>query len=481
MQRPSLREIFFRSAGSAERKVCVALWLKFMSHNIRLFGTDGIRGEANRYPMDGITAFTVGQALVHLLKKESRRCRVIVGRDTRVSGPMLESALAAGITSMGGDPTLAGILPTPAIAYLARSLGSDAGIVISASHNPYQDNGIKIFSGEGFKLTDEQEKVMEKLILGGKLSANVPPVGKLGQPHPFDDAEGRYVEFLERSLPSSFSLKGTRIVIDTANGATYRVAPQTFSHFGAQVDVIHDQPDGLNINDRCGSQHTLDLQNRVVQGKADLGLAFDGDGDRLIAVDEKGRRLTGDQILVICARSLKDQGKLRHDLLVSTVMSNLGLTVACKKYGFSHHTSKVGDRYVLEEMLRLGAAIGGEESGHLIFLDHHTTGDGIMAALQLLAAMMREGKPLSELASLMEIYPQKLINVSVSSKPEITSVPSLAKIIKQVESELGDRGRVLVRYSGTENVCRVMVEGPSEDLAQKFCEQIADAVRSTLG
>jgi phosphoglucosamine mutase len=447
----------------------------------KLFGTDGIRGEANRYPMDGIMAFSLGQAVVHLLRKESERCRVIVGRDTRISGPMLESALVAGITSMGGDPYLAGILPTPAIAYLAKSLGSDAGIVISASHNPYQDNGIKIFSGEGFKLTDEQEKLMEMLILVGKLSAMVPPARELGQPHSFEDAEGHYVEFLKSSLPSSFSLKGTRIVIDTANGATYRVAPQAFSHFGAQVEVIHNEPDGLNINERCGSQHTLDLQNRVVEKSADIGLAFDGDGDRLITVDEKGRRLTGDQILVICAKALKDQGKLRHDLLVSTVMSNLGLTVACKKYGFNHHTTKVGDRYVLEDMLRLGAAIGGEESGHLLFLERHTTGDGIMAALQLLAAMRREGKPLSELASLMEIYPQKLMNVSVLSKPEITSIPSLAKIIKQVESELGDRGRVLVRYSGTENLCRVMVEGPSEDLAEKYCQQIADAVRSTLG
>jgi phosphoglucosamine mutase len=446
-----------------------------------LFGTDGIRGEANRPPMDAIMALSVGQAVVHLLKKESNRCRVIIGRDTRISGPMLENALVAGITSMGGDPYLAGILPTPAIAYLAKSLGFDAGVVISASHNPYQDNGIKIFSGEGFKLTDEQEKGLEMLIRVGKVSEMVPPARELGQPHPLEDAEERYLDFLKTSFPSSFSLKGTRIIIDTANGATYRVAPEAFSRFGAQVEVIHNEPDGLNINDRCGSQHTVDLQNRVVEKSADLGLAFDGDGDRLIAVDEKGRRLTGDQILVICAKSLKDRGKLRHDLLVSTVMSNLGLTVACKKYGFNRIATKVGDRHVLEDMLRLGAAIGGEESGHLIFLDRHTTGDGIMAAMQLLAVMIREGKPLSELASLMEIYPQKLINVSVQSKPDITSIPSLARIIKKVESELGDRGRVLVRYSGTEDLCRVMVEGPSEDLTDKYCRQIADAIRNALG
>jgi phosphoglucosamine mutase len=426
-------------------------------------------------------AFSVGQALAHLLRSKSRRPQVVIGRDTRISGPMLESALAAGIASMGGDPCFAGVLPTPGIAYYCRSILSDAGIVVSASHNPYSDNGIKIFSGQGFKLNDHQEEVMETLILGGELPQRVPPSHELGKPHRADDAEERYVEFITKSFPSRISLQGMKIVIDTANGAAYRVAPRAFEQLGATPTVIHNQPDGLNINDHCGSQHTEDLQKRVVEQGADLGLAFDGDGDRLIAVDEKGRRLTGDQILVICAKVLKKEGRLKNDLLVTTIMSNLGLSVACKRYGFIHHASKVGDRFVLEEMKRLGAVLGGEESGHLIFLDHHTTGDGLLASTQLIAAMMKEGKPLSELSSLMDIYPQKLINVRVRSKPEISSLALVTEAIRQVEEELGDEGRVLVRYSGTENLCRVMVEGPTEDLTEKYCRQIAEAVRSALG
>jgi phosphoglucosamine mutase len=394
---------------------------------------------------------------------------------------MLEGALVAGITSMGGDPYLVGVMPTPGIAYLTRSLQADAGIVISASHNPYRDNGIKIFSGEGFKLTDEQEEITEDLILAGDLPAKAPPAREIGRPRQVEDAEALYAGFLKASLPSSPSLGGMKIVMDTANGATYRVAPEVFGQLGASVDSIHNRPDGLNINDRCGSQHTQDLQDRVLKNEADLGLAFDGDGDRLIAVDEKGRRLTGDQILVICAKTLMDQGRLKNHLLVSTVMSNLGLTIACKKYGLKHHASKVGDRHVLEDMRRLGAVIGGEESGHIIFLDHHTTGDGILAAMQLIAAMIRERKPLSELATLMDIYPQRLINVSVKNKTEISSLPSVMEIIRRVEEELGEQGRVLVRYSGTENVCRVMVEGPTESLTEKYCKQIADALRDALG
>jgi phosphoglucosamine mutase len=431
--------------------------------------------------MDALMAISVGQAVVHVLKRPSHRTRVLIARDTRISGPMLESAIVSGIASMGGDPHTAGILPTPAVAHLTKSLSFDAGIVISASHNPYQDNGIKIFSSQGFKLTDEQEEVMEALILRGNLSSMVPPARELGRPAAVEDGEERYVDFIVRSLPPSFSLKGTKVVIDTANGATHRVGPQAFSRLGASVEVIHDHPDGLNINDRCGSQHTEDLQERVLEKGAHLGLAFDGDGDRLIAVDEKGRRLTGDQVLLICARALKAQGKLKGDLLVSTVMSNLGLRSACRDDGLNLHMSKVGDRYVLQDMLRLGAVLGGEESGHLIFLDHHTTGDGILAAMQLLAAMKKEAKPLSELASWVKIYPQKLINVPVRRKPELASLPSVARIIQQVESELGDQGRVLVRYSGTENLCRVMVEGPEEDMTEKHCQRIADAVRSTLG
>ncbi len=447
----------------------------------KLFGTDGIRGEANRYPMDAAIAFSVGQAVANLFKKAEHRTRVVIGKDTRISGYMLESSLEAGVSSMGGISYLVRVLPTPGIAFIAQSMRADAGIVISASHNPYQDNGIKIFSGNGFKLSDEQEDTIEKLILSGKLPEMVPEAKEMGRAYRMEDALGRYIVFLKNTFPRDLSMEGMKIVIDAANGATYRVAPATFTELGAQVDVIHNDPNGLNINENCGSQHTQDLEKRVVETGATIGLAFDGDGDRLIAVDEKGRTITGDQILIICAKALKDQGRLKNDLLVSTVMSNLGLTFACKKYGFKHHASKVGDRYVLEDMQRLGAVIGGEESGHMIFLDHHTTGDGILTALQLIAAMIKENKPLSELARMMEVFPQKLINVPVKIKPDISTVPQVVAAIKQAEAELGDRGRVLVRYSGTQNACRVMVEGPTDELTGKYCRQIADAVKAALG
>jgi len=447
----------------------------------KLFGTDGIRGEANRYPMDAAIAFSVGQAVANLFRKTGHRTRVVIGKDTRISGYMLESSLEAGVSSMGGISYLVRVLPTPGIAFIAQSMRADAGIVISASHNPYQDNGIKIFSGSGFKLSDEQEETIENLILSGKLPEMVPEAKEMGRAYRMEDAPGRYIVFLKNTFPRDLSMEGMKVVIDAANGATYRVCPAAFTELGASVDVIHNNPDGLNINDNCGSQYTQNLEKRVVETGATIGLAFDGDGDRLIAVDEKGHTITGDQILIICAKALKDQGRLKNDLLVSTVMSNLGLTFACKKYGFKHHATKVGDRYVLEDMLRLGAVIGGEESGHMIFLDHHTTGDGIITALQLIAAMIREKRPLSELARMMEVFPQKLINVPVKSKPDISTVPQVVAAIKQTEAELGDRGRVLVRYSGTQNACRVMVEGPTDDLTQKYCKQIADAVKAALG
>ncbi|HID30493.1 MAG TPA: phosphoglucosamine mutase [Desulfobacterales bacterium] len=447
----------------------------------RLFGTDGIRGEANRYPMDAAMAFSVGQAVTHLFNKGDHRTRVVIGKDTRISGYMLESSLEAGISSMGGISYLIRVIPTPGIAFIAQSIRADAGIVISASHNPYQDNGIKIFSGDGFKLSDKQEEVIEDLVLGGKLRRMVPQAKDMGRSYCMEDALGRYIVFLKNTFPRDSSMEGMKIVMDTANGATYKVAPYAFTELGVDVEVIHNNPNGLNINDNCGSEHTQELEKRVVESNAAIGLAFDGDGDRLIAVDEKGRKITGDHIMIICAKALKDQGKLKNDLLVSTVMSNLGLTIACKQYGFNHHASKVGDRYVLEDMQRLGAVIGGEASGHMIFLNHHTTGDGILTAMQLIAAMIEEGKPLSELATMMDVYPQKLINVDVESKPEISTLPQLVKAIKRVEAKLGEQGRVLVRYSGTQNCCRVMVEGPTDDLTEKYCQQIAEEVRTSLG
>jgi phosphoglucosamine mutase len=446
----------------------------------KLFGTDGIRGEANRYPMNAEIAFGVGQAVAHVFKKNGHRARVIIGKDTRISGYMLESSLEAGITSMGGHPYLVGVLPTPGIAFIAQSMRADAGIVISASHNPYQDNGLKIFSGNGFKLTDEEEAAIEDLILNKKLRDILPAAKGMGKAFRMEDVQGRYIVFLKNTFPRNLSMEGMKIVLDTANGAAYRVAPAAFTELGAEVEVLHNNPNGLNINDKCGSQHTDDLKKRVVASGAAVGLAFDGDGDRLIAVDEKGNEITGDQVLIICANMMKKDGKLKNDLLVTTVMSNLGLRMACKKYGFKHHASKVGDRYVLEDMLSMGAVIGGEEAGHMIFLDHHTTGDGIIAAMQLIAAMAREGKPLSEMAAMMDIFPQKLINVDVKRKPDIATIPRLVEAIRQAEKELGEEGRVLVRYSGTQNMCRVMVEGPTAAATEKYCRQIADVVISEL-
>jgi phosphoglucosamine mutase len=447
----------------------------------KLFGTDGIRGEANQYPMTPEIAFGVGRAMAHLFKKNGHRAVVIIGKDTRLSGYMLESSLEAGITSMGGYSYLVGVMPTPAIAFVTQSMRADAGVVISASHNPFQDNGLKIFGGDGYKLSDEQEDFIEDLILNNKLSDLVSRGHDIGKAYRLDGVNGRYIVFAKNTFPRNLSMEGMKIVLDTANGATYKVAPDTFHELGANIEVIHKTPNGTNINDGCGSQHTEILRKKVVECGAAMGLAFDGDGDRLIAIDEKGREITGDQIMVICANILKREGKLKNDLLVTTVMSNLGLTVACKKYGFKHHASKVGDRYVLEDMKRLDGIIGGEEAGHMIFLDHHTTGDGIIAALQLVAAMIKEGKPLSELARMMDIFPQKLINVDVKRKPNIEDVPKLVEAIRQAESELGGEGRVLVRYSGTQNMCRVMVEGPSDAVTEKYCRQIADVVKSELG
>ncbi len=447
----------------------------------KLFGTDGIRGEANRYPMDGATAFSVGQAITQFLKKKDKKTRIVIGRDTRITGQMLQRSLESGIMSMGGEPCPVGILPTPGIAYMARVVNADAGIVISASHNPYEDNGIKLFSGSGFKMTDSEEASIEDLTLGGRLPEEAPFSNEVGEILEIDKVIDKYINFIEKTLPEPTSIKGMKIVLDTANGATSVAAPILFSRLGADVEVIHNHPDGININRNCGSQYTRDLQKRVIETGAQLGIAFDGDGDRLIAVDEKGKEITGDQILLICAEALKEQGKLKNNLIVSSVMSNIGLTMACRKLGIERHASRVGDRQILQDMLRLGAVAGGEESGHIILLDHHTTSDGMITALQLMAAMIKKEAPLSDLASTMDVYPQKLINVPVSQKPDLSTLPLLQKTIMDVEKELGSEGRVLVRYSGTQNVCRVMVEGPSPEITEKRCRLIAEAIATALG
>lgn len=447
----------------------------------KLFGTDGIRGEANRYPMNAETAFKVGQTIAYLFKRNSHRTKVVIGKDTRISGYMLESSLEAGITSMGGDPYLVGVLPTPGIAFITQSMRADAGIVISASHNPYQDNGLKIFNADGFKLTDEQENKIEDMIFGDKLNDLLPKAKDMGKASRIHDIHGRYIDFLKNTFPRDLSMEGMKIVMDTSNGATYRIAPEVFGELDADFEVIHNTPDGMNINDHCGSQHTQDLRESVIKNGAAIGLAFDGDGDRLIVVDEKGNELTGDQMLIICAYVLKKEGRLKNDLLVSTVMSNLGLRIACKKYGFKNHISNIGDRYVLADMLRLGAVVGGEDAGHMIFLEHHKTGDGIIAALQLIGAMLKEKKSLSELAQLMNVFPQKLINIDVKTKPEISEIPNITEAIRQAEDDLGEEGRVLVRYSGTQNMCRIMVEGPSREITEKYCRHIADIVKNEIG
>jgi phosphoglucosamine mutase len=447
----------------------------------RLFGTDGIRGEANRYPMDAATAFAVGQAITQVLRHNGHRPVVIIGKDTRISGYMLESALESGVTSMGGMAYLVGVMPTPAIAYLTESMRADAGLVISASHNPYHDNGIKIFAGNGRKLSDHQEAGIEELVLGGKLPDMVPPPLRMGRAKRLDDALGRYVVFVKNAFPRGLTMEGLKVAMDVANGATYKVAPAAFTELGAEVTVIHDEPNGFNINDGCGSQHTEDLRRTVRATGAAIGLAFDGDGDRLIAVDEKGNEISGDQILLICARMLQAEGRLKNDLLVSTVMSNLGLRIAASRYGMRHHASKVGDRNVLEDMQSMGAVLGGEDSGHVIFLDHHTTGDGILTALQLVAAMLKEDKPLSELAAVMDVFPQRLVNVKVARKPDLEGVPEIQSAVAAAEAALDDQGRVLVRYSGTESLCRVMVEGPTAEITEKWVTELAEIVRMTLG
>jgi phosphoglucosamine mutase len=447
----------------------------------KLFGTDGIRGKAGEYPMTEEMAVRVGRAVAMTFKDPGKPAKIIVGRDTRLSGPMLESALVSGICSAGADVGIAGVIPTPGVAFLASSLKADAGIVISASHNPYFDNGIKIFNGSGYKLSDQKEAEIEELVLNTPPANCNQPAPEAGRVSLKSEMLKNYIYFLNSMLPSNLSFKGLKIVLDCANGATCRIAPELFSELGADVEALGIEPDGKNINDRCGSEHPEELIEKVLKSNANLGLAFDGDGDRLIAVDEQGGVLSGDQILAICAKDLKQKGRLKNDIVVSTVMSNMGLGVALQNMGIRHESARVGDRYVMEKMIATGAILGGENSGHMIFADDHTSGDGILSALKLMEAMQSENENLSELRKLMTVYPQVLINVDVETKPDINTVPDIAGAIKSVESELGDRGRVLVRYSGTQSLCRVMVEGPSATETQRYCQQISDIIKEKIG
>ncbi len=446
----------------------------------KLFGTDGIRGVANKYPIIPDMVIQVGQATAYILKKRKHRSRIVIGKDTRLSGYMIESSLVSGICSMGTDVVLVGPVPTPGIAFLTTNLDADAGIVISASHNPYQDNGIKIFLKNGYKLSDEEELQIEELVLSKKLPTLLTDAENLGRVSREEDASGRYIVFLKNSFPKNLDLEGMKIVLDCANGATYKVAPTLFKEMRAKIITLNVNPNGQNINLDCGSLYPETLAKKVIESGSDIGLAFDGDGDRLIAIDEKGNMVSGDKIITICAKRLKTEDMLKNNTVVTTVMSNLGLSIALKEMGIKNVTTKVGDRYVLEEMIKNDCILGGEDSGHIIFREYHTTGDGILTALQLLSVMKKEKKSLFELSKIMKTFPQVLINVKVKRKAPLAEIPELKSIISEVEMELAGKGRVLVRYSGTQTVCRVMLEGPDKSETERLAGKIARVVEDKL-
>lgn len=447
----------------------------------KLFGTDGIRGVANIEPMTGEMAMRLGRAAAYIFKNKTGRHRIVIGKDTRLSGYMLESALTSGICSMGVDVLLIGPLPTPGIAFITRALRADAGVVISASHNPYEDNGIKFFSEDGFKLPDDLELEIEKLIFSGKIDSIRPTAKDMGKAYRINDAEGRYIEFAKNSIPKGMDFEGVKIVLDCANGAAYKVAPMMLRELGAEVAAIGVEPSGMNINDGCGSLYPKKLQELVLEKKADIGIAYDGDADRAIFSDELGREVNGDQIMAMCAIEMKKQGRLKNNILVTTVMSNMGLDIAMKEAGINVIKTKVGDRYVLEEMVKKDCNLGGEQSGHIIHLDYNTTGDGVVTTLQILALMNNTKKRLSELSSCMTIFPQVLLNVRVKEKKEFSSIPEVSKAIKDCEDKLKDRGRILVRYSGTEPLARVMIEGENEGKIKTMAEEIAGTIKEAIG
>lgn len=438
----------------------------------RLFGTDGVRGEAN-VELTPMLAFRLGKAGAYVLGKGKEKTRIVIGKDTRISGDMLEAALAAGICSMGADVLKVGVLPTPGIAYLTRTMGADGGIVISASHNPYLDNGIKFFAGSGFKLPDELEDQIEAVL--DQLDSLELPSGKdIGRIIEADNALERYADFLKQT---SQPLSGMKIVLDCANGAASIVGPKVLTELGALVIPVFNQPDGININVHCGSTHPEALAEEVLKSKADLGLACDGDGDRIVAVDETGNIIDGDFIMVICALALKEKGKLTNDSLAVTVMSNMGLHKAVRKAGIKIYETKVGDRYVMEKLLETGTVLGGEQSGHIIFLEHNTTGDGLLSALQLLSVLKEKNAKLSELAAQMQRFPQVLLNARVKNREQIMKSNQLDDKIKEVQEYLGEDGRILVRPSGTEPLIRVMLEGTNQAELQKLAEEVIGVIR----
>ena len=445
----------------------------------KLFGTDGIRGEANAGVMSPETAFKLGAALAYQARRRLKRApRIVIGKDTRVSGYLFETALSAGVCSMGGRVLLSAVLPTPAIAHITQSMRADAGLVISASHNSFEDNGLKIFGPDGFKLPDEAEAELESLMESDVLETKRPTGMHVGRAERLYDAWGRYVSFVKATFPSELSLQGMRIIVDAAHGAAYRVAPAVFEELGANVTAIGVKPNGRNINAKCGAMHPEHAAGEVKRRSADIGIALDGDADRVIVIDDKGREIDGDAVMALCATRMIRAGKLKKRTLVATVMSNLGLEHALAREKGKLLRCNVGDRYVVEAMRKNGLNLGGEQSGHLIFLDHATTGDGLVAALQLLAIVLEEGKPLSELASqVMERVPQILLNVKLTERRPLESLTHATHAIHAVEKALGKDGRVLVRWSGTEPKLRVMVEGPNPKKIEAFANDIIDATK----
>ena len=443
----------------------------------RLFGTDGVRGVANT-ELTAELAYKMGRAATFLFGEEHANPAVIIGRDTRISGQMLEAALAAGICSAGGQAVLMGVVPTPAVAYLTRKLNAQAGVVISASHNPYPDNGIKFFAGTGYKLPDAVEDRLESLVQAETDTLPRPTGKAVGTITYRHDLIQDYMDFIAGTVPGDFT--GLKVVVDCSHGAAYEVAPLLLKRLGADVVVLNNQPTGININDHCGSTHLEGLQKAVLEHKADIGIAHDGDADRCLAIDEQGQVVDGDQIMVMCALNLMKAGQLKDNTLVATVMSNIGLHKAIKQAGGKVLVTPVGDRYVLEAMVEKGLVLGGEQSGHIIFGDYNTTGDGVLTALQLISAVKSSGKKLSELGKLMTKYPQLLVNVRVKSQTGWQENAAISAAVADGETELGDSGRILVRSSGTEPLIRVMAEGPCQTELQRIVHGIAEVVKSEL-
>ncbi|MCJ7819104.1 MAG: phosphoglucosamine mutase [Syntrophales bacterium] len=451
-----------------------------MTDTRKLFGTDGVRGVANVYPMTAEVALQLGRALAYVIKFGSGRHRIVVGKYTRYSGYLLEYATVAGICSMGVDAVLLGPFPTPGIAFITSSMRADAGVVISASHNPYQDNGIKFFSGNGFKLPDELEARIEVLMTQPEVEGACPTATEVGQAFRLDDARGRYISFLKSTFPKEMELDGLKIVVDCAHGATYRIAPEIFTDLGAEVIPMGVRPNGRNINHKCGATATETMATLVKRQGANLGIAFDGDGDRVIMVDHRGETVDGDHIMGICAQDMLERGTLRRKTVVGTVMTNLGLELALKDRGIRLLRTPVGDRYVVEAMLKGGYNLGGEQSGHMVFLNYTTTGDGILTALRLLSVMLRKNKPLAELASFLQKCPQILINVDLKERKDLKTLPQARQAIQEAEKRLGPQGRLLVRYSGTEPKLRVMTEGEDESLIRQVAQDLAQELKTML-